>query len=299
MKAVTLYEQDRYSLLSALPAPQLRYVTECLKDALGSEAAIDPANLTVYDLEKTLDINYVDKNRDLSGIAPIPRGDGFYLLGRDEMKPLLDALEKGDFELAEALTPKRYRLCGFNEFKETVRKEQYGNTGYAGHYEWTDIPPGIYPVFVSQFAYHERDKHFTNEVHYLGTFEWFEGEQVAGSNFDGPCRNVVISSPYAYDIANNVSKGVGSRHLIYPFEPVSVARESGVDGKPYVHYGIIDASVPYNSQENPLTLRGRCSPQPTKRPSLAEKISLADAVRAHKEASTGDRCVPDAEIPDR
>jgi len=277
MRSVTLYKQDRDSKVSALPASQAAQVMSCLKDILGENSMQTP--MKVRDLENILDVNYVDKNRDLSSVEPVSPKSGTMLLDRQSMQPLLDALKVGDFELAEALTPKKYRFCGYNELKEDTVMEQYGLSGWADQFAITNVPAGIYPVFVDKFAYNERDKHFTNEVHYRGIFEWFEGTCMNSSwnPSKTPEPNVVIQEPYAYDVARNASRDAGTRHLVYPFKPV--ATEYKAPGcSPYLHFTIVHSSVPYKAEENPLQLRGRCIP-PQTNPSLAEKIQMADAAR--------------------
>ena len=283
MKAVTLYTQNRNTPVSVLPEPHKRHLLQCLKDTQDLDESLDLNKVTPSELESVLSVNYVDRNRDLSKVEPIGSGERYVLHDRAVMQPLLDALEKGDFELAEALTPIKERLCGYTELKETTRMEEYG-LGWAGQYAITMVPPGIYPIFVSKFAYHERDKHYTNEVHYMGISKWFEGTCIESDILKPGSQepHIVFRSPYAYDVARNISAGTGPSRLIYPFETASATHVSVVDGKTFVHFTIVDSSVPYNAPENPLHLRFRCRPQEAGKTSLADKLRQAEATKSQK-----------------
>lgn len=276
MNHITLYEQDRERRVSQLHEVHRGYLDVCLKDNPDIKLP-ELEQMRVMDLEQYFTVHYVDKNRDLSAVSPIPSQ-----YDRKTFQPLLDALASGDFELAEALTPEKLRLCGYTELTETVRKEEYG-IGWAGQFCFTDVPPGVYPIFAEAFRYHERDRHFTNEVATSGLFEWYEGTCIASSSpyFKGAEPNVVTQTPYSYSLSAAVLQGRRGTHLIHPFvAKKSLFRDS--DGKCFMTHSIVDSSTPYKADCNPISLRGRSKPQEPQKMSLAEQLLNAESVRADK-----------------
>lgn len=193
------------------------------------------------------------------------------------MQPLLDALEKGDFELAEALTPAKYRLCGYQEYKAAKTEEERG-IGWAGQFADIVVPAGIYPVFAREFQYHEAKHCYTNQLrNYPGFFTWAEGQCVASSSEQKkfPYPRTLIQSPYCHDVAHSILEGKGDIHLIYPFKAIEVPF-TGFDGKDYVTHKIIDSRLPELVQENPMKLRGFGPAEGERAKPLAEQISAAE-----------------------
>lgn len=281
MRAITLYEQNRHGLIKDLSEVHRAYLSECLKDVPDGSFLLSRGR-KVAELEAYLDVNYVDRDRDLSAIESIKTEDKYTAYGRRHFQPLLDALAKGDFELAEALTPAKYRLCGYHELKEMTRIDEAG-IGWAGQYTLNEVPAGIYPIFVDKFHYHEANGHYTNETHSLGVVAWFEGTCVGSDSpyFKDPKPNVVWQRPYSHSLSHNVLDGVGTAHLIYPFR--AFEQPFTYEGKDYVTYKIEDMSIPYKVEANPLYLRGRCKPQ--QKPSLSQRLQAAESKQQHSISS--------------
>lgn len=278
MKAVTLYSQNRDSCYADLPKVHQEILAKCLKDIFGPVELLLPQT-KVFAFERYLDVHYVDKNQDLSSVQPISLQEYYIEYTKKLMQPLLDALEKGDFEMAEALTPEKLRLIGYTELTETTVIREEGR-GWAGQYSITEVPPGIYPIFTDKFHYHERDKHYTNEVNSTSVYQWFAGTETASSSiyFEGPRPNVAFETPYSYSLAADILNGAGNAYLIYPFQAVYENIED--DGHRFKHCRIIDASVEYRAKENPINLRGRCVPPGPEKLPLSEMIQQAAARRA-------------------
>lgn len=280
MDFITLYKEELHAqiknlsplhrdcLLASLPdLPQRCGVTpEALEDLFLSDLPID------YE-----QINWVSKDRDLSKVEPLSVDSDYFAYDRQVMQPLLDALEKGDFELAEALTPTKYRLCGYQEYKESKTEEERG-IGWAGQFADIVVPAGIYPVFAREFQYHEAKHCYTNQLrNYPGFFTWAEGQCVASSSEQKkfPYPRTLIQSPYCHDVAHSILEGKGDIHLIYPFKAIEVPF-TGFDGKDYVTHKIIDSRLPELVQENPMKLRGFGPVEGERAKPLAEQISAAE-----------------------
>lgn len=280
MDFITLYKEELHAkiknlsplhhecLLASLPdLPQRCGVTpEALEDLFLSDLPID------YE-----QINWVSKDRDLSKVEPLSVDSDYFAYDRQAMQPLLDALEKGDFELAEALTPTKYRLCGYQEYKEAKIEGEYG-IGWAGQFAEIVVPAGIYPVFAREFQYHEAKRCYTNQLRdYSGFFTWAEGQCVASSSEQKkfPYPRTFTQSPYCHDVAHSILEGKGDIHLIYPFKAIEVPF-IGFDGKDYVTHKIIDSRLPELVQENPMKLRGFGPAEGERAKPLAEQISAAE-----------------------
>lgn len=280
MDFITLYKEELHAqiknlsplhhecLLASLPdLPQRCGVTpEALEDLFLSDLPID------YE-----QINWVSKDRDLSKVEPLSVDSDYFAYDRQTMQPLLDALEKGDFELAEALTPTKYRLCGYQEYKEAKIEGEYG-IGWAGQFAEIVVPAGIYPVFALEFQYHEAKHCYTNQLrNYPGFFTWAEGQCVASSSEQKkfPYPRTLTQSPYCHDVAHSILEGKGDIHLIYPFKAIEVPF-TGFDGKDYVTHKIIDSRLPELVQENPMKLRGFGPVEGERAKPLAEQISAAE-----------------------
>lgn len=289
MNAITLYIEDlntrvkdlhplhRDCLLAAFPAldssPQAARAGHMTVEQLDTMKLRDVLNLAPA-YEETF---WVSKYRDLSGVKPLSVDSDYFAYDRQTMQPLLDALEKGDFELAEALTPAKYRLCGYQEYKESKPEGEYG-IGWAGQFADIIVPAGIYPVFAREFQYNEAKHCYTNHVRdYPGFFTWVEGQCVASSNEQDklPYPRTLIESPYCHDVAHSILEGKGDIHLIYPFKAIEVPF-TGFDGKNYVTHQIIDCRLPELVQDNPMKLRGFGPVEGEKAKSLAEQISAAE-----------------------
>lgn len=173
-------------------------------------------------------------------------------LSRSHLKPLLDALENGDIELAIALTPSSMRLCGYQVASEEF--EFYGG-GENGTDVWTvSIPPGIYPVFAKKFVYDEVKDQYTNElVGYPGILCWYEGRVTHDPlrKDDIGSARIVFSNPYGHELARailhpsewNLYHEIPQHiHLIYPFEARELPFE--FNGHTITKHGIVDSSLP-------------------------------------------------------
>lgn len=180
---------------------------------------------------------------------------------KQHMQPLLDALNEGDFDRAAALTPTRYRLCGYQEFEEDYLYEQNG-FGWAGQFERTIVPAGRYPVFVANYSYHEADGQFMNDVKdFSGLYIFLAGKCIADSTGrnpeEFPFDNTVWSSPYAHSVAHAIVNNASSIELLPPFKAVTVPFEYA--GEEHITYKIIDESLPNRMKQNPMFLRNQSS----------------------------------------
>lgn len=280
MDFITLYKEELHAqiknlsplhhecLLTTFPdLPQRCGVTpEALEDLFLSALPID------YE-----QINWVSKGRNLSKVETLSVDSDYFAFDRKTMQPLLDALERGDFELAEALTPGKYRLCGYQEYKAAKTEEERG-IGWAGQFADIVVPAGIYPVFAREFQYHEAKHCYTNRLRdYSGFFTWVEGQCIASSYKQDkfPYPRTLTESPYCHAVAHSILEGKGDIHLIYPFKAIEVPF-TGFDGKGYVTHKIIDSRLPELVQENPMKLRGFGPVEGEKVKSLAEQISAAE-----------------------
>lgn len=156
MNAITLYIEDLNTRVKDLhPLHRERILAEF--PSLDSAPKADRSgSMTVEHLDNmrlrdalnfiSYETYWVSKYRDLSDVKPLSVDSDYFAYDRQAMQPLLDALEKGDFELAEALTPAKYRLCGYQEYKEAKIEGEYG-IGWAGQFAEIVVPAGIYPVF--------------------------------------------------------------------------------------------------------------------------------------------------------
>lgn len=268
MNAITLYIEDlntrvkdlhplhREQLLAAFPS--LHSGLQAKRSGYITVEQLDSMRLRdVLPLVSSYETYWVSKIRDLSDVKPLSLDSDYFAYDRKAMQPLLDALEKGDFELAEALTPAKYRLCGYQEYKEAKIEGEYG-IGWAGQFAEIVVPAGIYPVFAREFHYHEANHCYTNQLRdYSGFFTWVEGQCIASSYEQNkfPYPRTLTKSPYCHDVAHSILEGKGNIHLIYPFKAVEVPF-TGFDGKDYVTHQIIDSRLPELVRENPMKLRG-------------------------------------------
>lgn len=271
MNAITLYIEDLNTLVKDLHPLHRERLLAALPAQLDNIKLRDALNLISYETY------WVSKYRDLSDVKPLSMDSDYFAYDRQAMQPLLDALEKGDFELAEALTPTKYRLCGYQEYKEAKIEGEYG-IGWAGQFAEIVVPAGIYPVFAREFQYHEAKRCYTNQLRdYSGFFTWAEGQCVASSSEQKkfPYPRTFTQSPYCHDVAHSILEGKGDIHLIYPFKAIEVPF-IGFDGKDYVTHKIIDSRLPELVQENPMKLRGFGPAEGERAKPLAEQISAAE-----------------------
>ena len=175
MNAITLYIEDLNTQVKDLPPLHRERLLAAIPAQLDDMKLRDALNLISYETY------WVSKDRDLSDVKPLSVDSDYFAYDRQTMQPLLDALERGDFELAEALTPAKYRLCGYQEYKESKTEEERG-IGWAGQFADIVVPAGIYPVFAREFQYHEAKHCYTNRLRdYSGFFTWVEGQCIASS----------------------------------------------------------------------------------------------------------------------
>lgn len=280
MDFITLYKENLYTKVKDLP-PLHRSCLQTTFPDLPRRCGLTPGaleNLPLSELPiNSEQVNWVSKDRDLSQEERLHMESDYFAYDRQAMQPLLDALEKGDFELAEALTPAKYRLCGYQEYKESKTEGEYG-VGWAGQFAEIVVPAGIYPVFAREFQYHEAKHCYTNQLRYYpGLFTWVEGQCISSSNAQDkfPYPRTLIESPYCHDVAHSILEGKGSIHLIYPFKAVEVPF-TGFDGKNYVTHKIIDSRLPELVQDDPMKLRGFEPVEGEKSKSLAEQINAAE-----------------------
>lgn len=264
MTEITLYQQDRFLIAQMLPLWQREHLRRCLNDCLKSqvassqlEKAVDDAmNSKPCDLEDLLTIHYVDGNRNLSKVSPIPTHDYLILYSRQDFAPLLKALKEGDFELANVLSPPKFRLIGYQELKETKEVEEQGQ-GWGRQHSLTLVPPGIYPVFTRSFAFHRERGLYQNHLRDSdGITTWLEGKCVRSSDTSAeshPFDKVCLGNPYAHTVAEDIWKEEGSISLIQPFEAVKVTNIT--DEKMQERFQIMDISLPALLSVNPVLLR--------------------------------------------
>ena len=271
MNAITLYIEDLNTLVKDLHPLHRERLLAALPAQLNDIKLRDALNLISYETY------WVSKYRDLSDVKPLSVDSDYFAYDRKAMQPLLDALERGDFELAEALTPAKYRLCGYQEYKESKTEEERG-IGWAGQFADIVVPAGIYPVFAREFQYHEAKHCYTNRLRdYSGFFTWVEGQCIASSYEQDkfPYPRTLTESPYCHTVAHSILEGKGNIHLIYPFKAVEHPF-TGYDGKDYVTHQIIDCRLLELVQDNPMKLRGFGPVEGEKAKSLAEQISAAE-----------------------
>ena len=280
MDFITLYKEELHAQIKNL-SPLHRDCLLATFPDLSQRCGVTPEaleDLFLSDLPIDYEqINWVSKDRDLSKVEPLSVDSDYFAYDRQAMQPLLDALEKGDFELAEALTPAKYRLCGYQEYTEAKTEEERG-IGWAGQFADIVVPAGIYPVFAREFQYHEAKHCYTNRLRdYSGFFTWVEGQCIASSYEQGkfPYPRTLTESPYCHAVAHIILEGKGDIHLIYPFKAIEVPF-TGFDGKDYVTHKIIDSRLPELVQENPLKLCGFRPVGGEKVKSLAEQICAAE-----------------------
>ena len=186
---------------------------------------------------------------------------------QQQFQKVFEALQKRDFEMAKTLVPKGYKLCGYQEFSEPFKHEEYG-VGWAGQFEDTEVAPGLYPVFACEYYYNEVERNFTNHLKdYPGIMFWYIGKIVASSvpEFVGNENHIASSSPYCHAVAKNILEGKSKVQLLSPFEAKVVPFE--YDGEKRVTYQIVDTSLPSLIKENPIYLH-----TDPKMPSLQEQI---------------------------
>lgn len=123
MNAITLYIEDLNTLIKDLHPLHRERLLAALPAQLDNIKLRDALNLISYETY------WVSKYRDLSDVKPLSVDSDYFAYDRQAMQPLLDALEKGDFELAEALTPAKYRLCGYQEYTEAKTEESAISAG--------------------------------------------------------------------------------------------------------------------------------------------------------------------------
>ena len=191
-------------------------------------------------------------------VQPLHTGGVYKGYTKEIMQPLLDALNNDDFELAAKLTPAKYRLCGYQEFKEDFLYTQYGH-GWAGQFADTLISAGRYPVFADKYLYHEADEQWTNRLKdFQGLYVYLAGKCVADSENRRPEHypydNTVWESPYCHAIAENILDNNSSVQLLPPFkaEPVHFI---DFEGHPCTTYKIVDTSLPERMKHRPSDLR--------------------------------------------
>lgn len=291
MNAITLYIEDLNTRVKDLH-PLHRERILAAFPSLSSGSPIDRSGrMTVEQIDKmklrdalnltSYETYWVSKYRDLSDVKPLSVASDYFAYDRQTMQPLLDALEKGDFELAEALTPTNYRLCGYQEYKEAKIEGEYG-IGWAGQFAEIVVPAGIYPVFAREFQYHEANHCYTNRLRdYPGLFTWVEGQCVASSYEKDkfPYPRTLTESPYCHDVAHSILEGKGDIHFIYPFKAVEHPF-TGYDGKDYVTHRIIDSRLPELVQENPMKLRGFGPVEEGNRKNIIKKCTQMEAAAA-------------------
>ena len=291
MNAITLYIEDLNTRVKDLH-PLHRERILAAFPSLSSGSPIDRSGrMTVEQIDKmklrdalnltSYETYWVSKYRDLSDVKPLSVASDYFAYDRQTMQPLLDALEKGDFELAEALTPTKYRLCGYQEYKEAKIEGEYG-IGWAGQFAEIVVPAGIYPVFAREFQYHEANHCYTNQLRdYPGFFTWVEGQCIASSYEQNkfPHPRTLTKSPYCHDVAHSILEGKGDIHFIYPFKAVEHPF-TGYDGKDYVTHQIIDSRLPELVQDNPMKLRGFEPVEEGNRKNIIKKCNQMEAAAA-------------------
>lgn len=212
------------------------------------EAFLDSADKILSHFERSLQ----------EPVQPLHTDGVYAAYTKDIMQPLLDALNNSDFELAAKLTPAKYRLCGYQEFKEDYLHAQYGH-GWAGQFADTLVSAGRYPVFAETYMYHEADGQWTNELKdFRGLSLFLAGNCIVDSENrkpeEYPFANTVWESPYCHAIARNILENQSSIHLLPPYkaEPVHF---TDIHGEPCTTYKIVDTSLPARMKNRPSDLR--------------------------------------------
>lgn len=240
MLAATLHESERHVDVKDIPEPratQLRIVQD-------SNPGVERTALPIY---------YVDDERDLSYVEPIKIPE-YHALDRKLLKPLLEALEKGDIELAAALAPAGKRLMGYTVVTEPFDYTHWGS--YAADIDTVRIEKGLYPMFAEKFSRHEAKDCYTNQVaDFQGCHQWMDGI-ITSSNLSPRSvgeRTVVWPQNYAHAVAHDIleqdmrnpaDRSPNRVYLVYPFAAKEHHFESHIDGKSLVTWKIEDTSLP-------------------------------------------------------
>lgn len=266
MLGVTLYEGERYGFLKDISVEQKEAVSYALFQKLKSDGIMERneiedkiknfiENERVVDLEKELTVHYVNRNRDFSLFQPVD----FSTI--ESAQPLLDALSRGDFEMAKHLTPENKRLCGFEFVSEDKKVTKYQE--YAAYYDEYVIPAGVYPLFAESFRVIENYKGFdgpqyANELKdFQGLSIFTYGKHIGGNPVQDVYDSKVFESPYAHTVAEiALDKLDGSIQMIAPFLAVEQKFISCIDNQEKTTYGIIDSDIEDRVLIDPMKLKG-------------------------------------------
>ena len=267
----TLHESERVKAPDDIPEPRISQLRIVMKMNPNTGRA-------------DLPIHYVPDDRDLSSIEPIQCPAG-HVLDRTILQPLLDALERGDIELASALAPEGKRLCGYNAISESFA--YHGNGAYAEDHWTIQIEKGVYPIFAQEFSISEVKNAYTNQVKdFPGILHWYDGTTTESTLYPESVgeHRTLFDQEYGHQFAkgiltmSNSDLAPTSMHrafLIHPFQ----AREipfmyRGSSGKTY---GIFDTTLPDFLPEriNPIHLRSSKIGLIPDRPSLSSLITQA------------------------
>ena len=175
---------------------------------------------------------------------------------RENMNPLLEALQLGDFERARTLTPEYMKLIGYEILQEPTEVLQYG--AYAADYWYTMVPPGIYPIFATEYAYHADKEMYTNTIKsFNGLRIWKEGTITKSSDADyytdESRSNVIWENPYAFTIGKIVFENPNSNiKLLPPFQAEKIYFSDDAGDLIYI-FQIKDTSLPEFMYDNPMT----------------------------------------------
>lgn len=178
---------------------------------------------------------------DLSQVKPISI-DGYSDLTRELLKPLLEALERGDIELATALAPSNLRLCGYHVISKAL--SLYGGGTHTADLWVLSIPPGVYPIFAKLSSCEEANIQNSRKRHYDSILCWYDGRVM----YEVGSTRVELSIPYGDILARDArfsnaqeqhGEFLNRTFLVYPFE----VRELSITyaDETIITYGIIDS----------------------------------------------------------
>lgn len=265
MLGVTLYEDERYGFLKDITSEQKEAVSYALfqkmkSDDMERNEIVDKIkdfieNERVVDLEKELTVHYVNRNRDFSLVEAVD------VSTKETAQPLLDALARGDFEMARHLTPENKRLCGFEFLAEDRKVTKYQE--YAAYYDEYVVPAGVYPVFADKFRIIENYKgsdgpQYANELKdFEGVSIISYGKYVGGNPIQDVYDSVIYEHPYEFFIAEiALDKLDGFFQMIPPFQAVEQKFISCLDNQEKTTYGIIDSDIEDKVLIDPMKLKG-------------------------------------------
>ena len=264
MLGVTLCFDSRYKSVMNLSQQEIDHIIYALnlkfkasginEDEISSSINDILNTSNVVDLENHISVHYVERDRDFSNFEPVD------LSTKENAQPLLDALLRGDFEMAKHLTPKDKRLCGFELVTDDKEITKYQE--YAAYFEDYIIPKGVYPILANKFQivenYNKNDgPQYSNELKdFQGLSILLYGSCVKGNPpIDKPYETRIYENPYAHVIGKLALDKLNSNiQMIAPFKAMEINFISSIENKELTTYGVFDSDLDDKVLLNPMKL---------------------------------------------